>query len=120
MGGFVTKVGDVTKHTSTLSQHAGTFYDQYQGLQRHVGRNEDSIMNVDTEIFDVEGSNECGQSWMAIGIVVVVVILLVVLVRFASSERLVSNSPQLLSHEDVELREYSYYVPKLKLPYMFF
>jgi hypothetical protein len=77
--------------------------------------------DFDTEIFEVEGADEKAfPSWLAIGIVVAVVILLVILLRFARSERLVTNSPQILSHEDVELQEYSYYVPKLKLPYMFY
>lgn len=90
-----------------------------QNNQPKSGKYEYSSI-FDTEEY-VDGADENGCSpWLAIGIVIAVVILLIILVRFARSERLVSNSPQLLSHEDVELREYSYYVPKLKLPYMFF
>lgn len=145
MGGFVTKLGNfatntgqATQYTGQLAGHASTFYGQYNQLRgrtgtpqvpyqqpmqpTYVGRDENKwVPELDTEEFDVEGSDESGfSSWLAIGIVIAVVILLVILVRFARSERLVSNSPQLLSHENVELREYSYYVPKLKLPYMFF
>jgi hypothetical protein len=140
MGAFVTKVDQLTQHTGQLTGHIGTLHNQYQQLigrqgyppgpylqqgrqpQHIMGRADDYMPPpyFDTEEFDIQGADESGLPWKAIGIVIAIVILLVILVRFARSERLVSNSPQLLSHENVELQEYSYYVPKLKLPYMFF
>lgn len=130
MGGFITKLGTftentgkATEHTGALVDHAGTFYNQYQQLKVNTRSKSDSQTNLSNKTggdalninSNISNNNSNAKIWLAIGIVILLVIFLV---RF--NEKLVSNSPQLLSHENVELQEYSNYVPKLKLPYMFF
>lgn len=144
MGGFLSTAIPIASQMHDMRMQGATRQQYLQPLQQHIQPQTSTqpIQSAQPPKSPVppldlaslkrptygRGDESPNKFMLALIIVAIVFIILFLFLRSSpyfgnnqyKSEQLVTNSPQILSHEDVELREYSQYVPKLQLPYMFF